>query len=193
LRLRDGNIKIGKPRSVGLLTARGLVEGPVIKNKSSVLVAFRRTYTDQLISLLSGGQNDNLKFYFYDGNFKFNYKLNNKNRLYLSGYTGTDMFHSSVYLKRNNSLVTLRWNYVLGNHLFFNVSAIGSLFTMQMENFYYDSNLRWKSKCWDSRLKADFSHYISDQIKLNYGYSSVFFDLEPFSLVPLRDSSIYIT
>ena len=76
---------------IGLISSNITVEGPLVKEKSSVLVSARRTYVDLILSpILKLTENQNMGYYFYDLNAKMNYDFGRKNKLYLSGYFGQD-------------------------------------------------------------------------------------------------------
>lgn len=73
---------------IGLISSRLLVEGPIVKDKSSFVVAGRGTYAHLLLKLADEPNSA----YFYDLNAKLNYRFNDKNNLFVSGYLGNDVF-----------------------------------------------------------------------------------------------------
>lgn len=93
IKMNDGNNQnyhVGG--GIGLISSRLNVEGPIEKDKSSFLITARRTYADLFLKLSSDELINNNQLYFYDLNAKVNYKIDDKNRLYLSGYFGRDVF-----------------------------------------------------------------------------------------------------
>ena len=185
VRLRDGDMQNWHTSgSIGLLTVRATIEGPLKKDKSSVLLAVRRTYADQVLAKFMKNRNFALQFYFYDVNFKFNCKFNSRNRLYISWYSGADKLDHSMYLKRKDYISTIRWNHIFGENLFFNLSAIGSYNSTRLLNFHNYGALNWRSICWNTKLKLDFSHYVNDHVSLKYGLLGSYYSLEPFDLSP---------
>ena len=198
VRLRDGDMQQWHTKgSIGLLTARLLVEGPLKKDKSSLLVAVRRTFADQIAKPIMNAINFKLSFYYFDSNIKFNYKFNPRNRIYWSWYTGGDHLDHSMYLKRINHISTLRWNHIFGDNLFCNTSVIGSFNRTDLLNFHYNGAFSWRSICWDTKAKIDFSHHVNDIVSLKYGWQTTFYSLEPFDLTPddenisFKDSRIH--
>ena len=192
VRLRDGDMQHWHTSgSIGLLTVRATVEGPLKKDKSSVLLTVRRTYADQLLNNFFKNHNFALQFYYYDVNFKFNYKFNPHNRLYISWYSGSDKLDHSMYLKRKDHISTIRWNHIFGENLFFNLSAIGSYNSTRLLNFHNYGALNWQSICWNTKMKLDFSHYVSDRISLKYGILGSYYSLEPFDLSPEEGETAY--
>ena len=120
---------------IGLISSRLTLEGPLVKNKSSILVSGRRTYADVILSpILKATEQTDAGYYFYDLNAKVNYDFGRKNKLYLSGYFGKDKFHAKFDegydekggLNWGNATATLRWNHLFSSKLFANTSAVFS-------------------------------------------------------------------
>lgn len=144
--MKEGNMmKYKVEGSVGALASKIAIEGPIVKNKASFMVCARRTYLDFLMQpifrLANGNSNLSQGYFFSDINAKVNWKLNSKNRIYLSYYTGKDKYYVKskpyTYLydgntfsdeseDRNqwgNRLGALRWNTVLNKKLFINTQV----------------------------------------------------------------------
>ena len=81
----------GANGGIGLIASRLTIEGPIKKDRSSFLISGRRTYADAFLRLSGDSNVRNSRLYFYDLNAKMNYKLGEKDRLYLSGYFGRDV------------------------------------------------------------------------------------------------------
>jgi hypothetical protein len=104
---------------VGLISSRLTLEGPIKKNKSSILVSGRRTYADLIIYPFL--RNEKTGYFFHDFNVKVNYDFGRKNKIYLSGYFGKDRFYiktntssvkEDIGFQWGNSTGTLRWNHL---------------------------------------------------------------------------------
>ncbi len=192
VRLREGNYDNWQVKGgIGMISARALVEGPVVKDKSSILVAYRRTYIDQLIKFISEDEaTQQMRFYFYDANLKFNYILNDKNRIYLSGYSGADSFHQFSQVKRKNNLASFRWNHLFKSNLFSNTSIVYSNNNVQQVIFESEEEIHWKSDINNIKAKVDFSHYLSKNLKLFYGYSGTIHNIVPYSYSSITESSV---
>ncbi|MEM8896439.1 MAG: TonB-dependent receptor, partial [Bacteroidota bacterium] len=125
IRQREGNNQQFEGEGgIGLVSARLLAEGPIVKDKGSFMVAGRRSYGDAFLALAG---NDNVA-YFYDLNVKANYNINEKNRVFLSGYFGRDKFELGNIFSNGwgNATSTLRWNHLFSDKLFANFSAVYS-------------------------------------------------------------------
>ena len=183
---KDGNSNnFSMNGGIGLISSRLLAEGPIVKDKASFLVAGRGSYAHLFLKLTD---NENTA-YFYDLNTKINYKVNENNSLFLSGYFGRDIFslNRSFTNTYGNTTVNLRWNHLFSDKLFSNLSLIYS-------DYYYGLTLDFIGFNWDSgiknyNLKYDFKHYISDKITLNYGTNLTKYDLNPGTIEPIDENS----
>ena len=183
---KDGNSNnFSMNGGIGLISSRLLAEGPIVKDKASFLVAGRGSYAHLFLKLTD---NENTA-YFYDLNTKINYKVNENNNLFLSGYFGRDIFslNRSFTNTYGNATVNLRWNHLFSDKLFSNLSLIYS-------DYYYGLTLDFIGFNWDSgiknyNLKYDFKHYISDKITLNYGTNVTKYDLNPGTIEPINEDS----
>ncbi|MDQ8004372.1 MAG: TonB-dependent receptor [Pedobacter sp.] len=170
---------------LGLLSSRLLVEGPIVKEKSSFVVAGRSSYIHLLLKLA----NEPNSAYFYDMNAKLNYRINDKNNLYASGYFGKDYFDmNGVFVNTyGNRLFNLRWNHIFSDKVFSNASAIYS-------NYDYGLKLKmvgidWASDIKNYNLKYDVKHYASDKLTLSYGANSIYYQFNPGTIKPFDENS----
>jgi hypothetical protein len=96
--MNDGNNQdFNVSGGLGLISSRLSIQGPLKKDKSSFIISGRRTYADLFLKLSDDDVLKNSKLYFYDLNAKVNYTLNNKNRVFLSGYFGQDQMAVGIY------------------------------------------------------------------------------------------------
>ena len=183
---KDGNKKSFHANGgIGLIASRLLLEGPIKNEKASFLVAGRSSYAHLFLPLFD---NDNIA-YFYDLNSKISYTLNDKNRLYLSGYFGRDVFSISDSFANSfgNATLNLRWNHLFSDRLFGNLSFIYSDYFYGLElkfvEFKFDSGIR------NLNLKYDFTHFISKNIDLHYGLNSIYYKFNPGEIKPSTETS----
>lgn len=194
VRLREGNNQNWQVKGgIGLISARGLVEGPLKKDKSSVLIAFRRTYVDNLTRILTADSDlKNVKFYFYDANFKLNYKLNDNNRFFISGYAGSDVFSQYTQMSSTNYLGSMRWNHLFGPRLFTNTTYSLSRNIMTQGTQEGNELLYWESEINSMKFRSDLSYYYSDAFKCSFGYATTLFNIYPYSLLTQTEKTLLI-
>ena len=183
---KDGNNqKFEANGGIGSISSRFLIEGPIQKNKSSFLFASRGSYAHLFLKLTDI---ENIA-YFYDLNTKSNFVLNDRNKIYVSGYFGRDVFKlqdtfSNTY---GNNTLNLRWNNLINEKTFSNTSLIYS-------NYYYGLELDfggfdWESSIKNLNLKFDIKNYFSSKFQFNYGINLLYFDFNPGEISPLTEDS----
>ena len=134
--MKEGNSKkLQVDGGIGLISSRLTVQGPMKKDTSSFIISARRTYIDLIIKPFVKKTSPfyGTGYYFYDLNAKVNYRLSDKDRIFLSGYFGRDIFSLDDKnesftndISWGNSTGSFRWNHVFGPKLFSNTSLIFS-------------------------------------------------------------------
>lgn len=185
--MRDGNMKkIQGSGGIGLLASRLTLEGPIIEDKMSFIVSGRRSYAD----IIAKGANQiesGTKMYFYDLNAKLNYKINDNNRLFLSGYFGKDDFgFEDMGMDWGNTTATLRWNHLFSAQLFSNTTLLYSEYDY---GFNFGDNGSMKSGIKDVSIKQDFTWYSNPQNTLKYGLNATYHTFYPGEFL-FEDNSI---
>ena len=156
VRLKEGNMQeFHGSASIGLIAAKLMLEGPIVKDKTSFLVSTRRTYADVLsypvqymVNKSNGMAAKNYYgYFFHDINAKINHKFSDRSRLYLSTYAGKDEFYNQdnteIYdmstgqsvashykygFSWGNWTSSLRWNHIWSGSLFSNLTVAYSTF-----------------------------------------------------------------
>ncbi len=185
--MRDGNKKkVSASGGIGLISSRLTLEGPIIKDKMSFIVSGRRSYAD-IAAKGAGILTSEADLYFYDLNAKLNYKINDKNRIFLSGYFGQDDFgFDDLGMSWGNTTATLRWNHLFSSKLFSNTTGIYS-------NYDYGFNLgetgSMSSGIRDIGFKQDFSWYANPKSTIKFGFDGTYHTFFPGEFL-FSDNSI---
>lgn len=189
IRMKEGNSKkLELNGGIGTIFSRFSVEGPIIKDKMSFIVAGRRSYIDVLAKpFLKAKYPDlgNAKFYFYDLTAKINYRINNKNTVFASSYFGRDVFGAGFGFDWGNATGTLRWNHIFGEKLFLNTTAFYSNYTYKL-SFTDESNNQgfdWNSKIINYSIKPDFSYFFNSKNTLRFGGQAIMMEFQPGNAV----------
>ncbi len=201
---------------IGLISSNLTVEGPLVKDKSSLLVSARRTYVDLIIApILKITDNDNIGYYFYDLNAKVNYDFGRKNKLYLSGYFGQDKyFYKGNYddtieksgLLWGNATTTFRWNHLFTSKLFSNTSLVFSNYkfgiysiTESRDDASPGYRAEYYSGIRDLSFKYDIDYIPDTQHWIKAGVTSIYHRFNPYAYIEIdtvnlidRDESNYI-
>jgi len=192
IKMNDGNNqKYHVGGGVGLISSRLNVEGPLVKNKSSFLVSARRTYADMFLKLSPDTLINGNKLYFYDLNAKMNYTIDDRNRIYLSGYFGRDklMFQERFGIDWGNATGTLRWNHSWNDRLFSNSSLIYSDYSYKI-NIEQDAGFSLKSIIKNWNFKQDFQLFVNAQNTVSFGFNSIYHRIIPGQLALTDEATI---
>ncbi len=182
VRMRDGNAKkFAATGSLGTVSSKLTLEGPLVKDRTTFLLSGRRTYADLFLPLARNEDIQDNRLYFYDLNLKMTHQINNNNRLYLSGYSGRDIFKNKfAFMGFGNQTGSWRWNHLLSRKLFFNLSLIYSRFSYDLGTGEEEENrYRWTSLLRNYSIRADFTHYLSVSHTLQYGFTNMYFQFFP--------------
>jgi len=182
IKMNDGNDKdyhVGG--GIGLISSRVNIEGPIVKDNGSFIISARRTYADLFLKLSKDSSVNNNSLYFYDINVKANYKINDKNRVYLSGYFGSDNFGLGNLFGINygNSTGTARWNHIFSSRLFSNTSLVYSDYQYNIKLNSGNNDILIKSNIRDLSLKEDLQYYINSGNKINFGFNTIYHTISP--------------
>ncbi len=185
--------------SVGLLSTKLSVEGPIKKDKSSYLLSGRLSRVKWIFQLAN---DDIKKFHFYDLTGKLNFDLDEKNKLFFSFYTGSDNFLTSNNgIEWSNRTTTLRWNHIFSKRLFLNTTIAGGVF-----DYFLHTNIanqtRWNSHLSNVNLKADFSYFKNPKEEITFGIKLGGYNFNPGNIsvrnipippvVSVRNSSEFV-
>lgn len=188
--LNEGNNKsFHGTGGIGLISSRLLLEGPIVKNKASFAISARRTYIDILMKPFLK-DNSGLGYYFYDLNMKINYRVSDKDRFYMSGYFGQDVFNFAsnksgfqVKIPWGNTTFSTRWNHLFNDKLFMN--TIG---TFTKYNFAFDftqgedNSFKLSSSIKDWGLKSQINYFPNIRHNAKAGVELIFHEFVPSSI-----------
>jgi hypothetical protein len=186
VRMKEGNNqKFTGSGGIGLISSRLTLEGPIQKDKSSFIVSGRRTYADiitRAINKANVGKEDYNPipdYYFYDLNTKVNFTLTEKDRLYLSGYFGRDVFgfNNETFDFRfdwGNTTGTARWNHVFTPKLFANTTFTYSDYRYRIENILQGFSFKLGSNVKDANTKVDFYYQPTNNHTVRFGANATY-------------------
>lgn len=180
VRMKEGNDKkYHVTGGIGLISSRLSLEGPIQKDKSSFMISGRRTYAD--VFLKATEQFKDNKLYFYDLNAKANYRINDKNRIFLSGYFGRDKlgFGDAFGIDWGNTTATIRWNSIVSPKLFSNTSVIYSNYDYNIKLSGAGTTFNINSQIRDWNVKQEFQYYPNARNSWRFGINSIYHTLTP--------------
>ncbi len=193
VRMKDGNSKeIAGTGGVGTISSRFTLEGPILSENTSFIVSGRRTYADIFLPFASNEDIRDNRLFFYDLNLKLNHRLDENNRIYLSGYFGRDIFKNEfAKFGFGNQTLTFRWNHLLNPKLFLNTSIIYSSYDYYLGTEEGEPNsFVWKSDMNDYSIKLDFNYFLNSNNTLRFGAQSTFHQVSPGKAKGVGSNSI---
>ncbi|MGD9992205.1 MAG: carboxypeptidase-like regulatory domain-containing protein [Salinivirgaceae bacterium] len=193
IKIEEGNDKkFGVEGGLGLISSRLKIEGPIIKNKGSFSIAGRRSYADLFLKLAKDSALSERRLYFYDLNAKLNYRINDNNRIFLSGYFGKDVlsFGDQIGVDWGNITGTIRWNHLVNEKIFLNTSLIFSNY-----DYFINTNLAGAdgeiiSRIQDYNFKQDFQYFPSPKNNIKFGFNSIYHKIIPGVITETTDLSV---
>ena len=197
---KDGNNRyFGGNASIGLITSKVLLEGPIVPGKLSFLLAGRRTYLDLFFPLLSSHIPDNTRMYFYDLNGKLSWTAGEKDRVYLSAFSGRDVFGFSmeefdlgdILFGNANHTQSLRWNHVFSPRLTSDITLYNSRYINAIGVDMKEASFDYTQKIRESGIKAGWTWYANPKNTLKAGFQLAGYDIAPGETVP-REESTYV-
>ncbi len=199
--MKDGNTnKTQIDAGIGLIASRFSIQGPIVKNKMTYIVSARRTYIDALIkpAIKKTSEFYGSGYFFYDLNAKINYIISDKDRIYLSGYLGRDVFNFNnskrsfkVNIPWGNSTVTFRWNHIFNQKLFSNTSLVYNDYKFSFSAAQNDFAIKLSSGIKDLNLKTDFDFYPLPKHKIKFGALYTYHQFLPNILTAQQDTTVF--
>ena len=196
---RDGNNSEYKGNlSVGLITAKASVEGPIVPEKLSFMLAARRTYMDIFFPLFGEKMPKNTQMFFYDLNGKISWVASPRDRVTLSAFSGRDIFGMSMEtfdldLMRfsfANNTQTLNWSHEFSPKLFFNTSLYNSRYNAGLDCEMSSTSFNYLTTIRESGLKAGLTWYANASNTVQTGVNLAYYRMDPGDVTPAGDESI---
>ena len=201
IRQKDGNLKNFKvDGGIGTISSRLAIQGPIKKDKTSFMLAGRRSYADIFLPLAANENLHDNTLYFYDLNFKLRHIFDKNNRLYISQYYGRDVVKVSANnaapfaMSWGNFTTSARWNHIFSDKLYSNFTFVRSGYDYELGIEETPDNItsfRWMSDITENKLKADFVYQLNKDNTLRFGASSSYNHFSPGNVEGLSDESIF--
>ena len=191
---KEGNNKkfVGSG-GISPVTARLAFEGPIVKDKASYIFGGRSSYSNWILKQLPNPAINNSRASFYDLFGKLSYEINDKNSIFAAGYYSDDefSFNSDTTYSYANENASLQWKHIFTNKFYGVFSGIYSGYSYnvfskknEVNAFDMDYSIRNYSG------KIDFNYFPNSNHKIDFGVSTIYYDLEPGSITPKGDISL---
>jgi len=201
--MNEGNNKKFKVKGgLGAISSRLTVEGPLKKDKGSFIISGRRTYIDLIMKAAIPDTSPfaGSSYFFYDFNAKFNYKITDKDRIFLSGYYGKDVFNFedrnggfNAKMPWGNGIAALRWNHLFSNKLFMNLTSTFSDYQFSFGSAQDEFRFELFSGVRDIGTKVDFSYFPNSKHSIKWGADHIYHTFTPTSVSAQNDTVVFNT
>lgn len=192
---REGNKKnFTGSAGIGLLTSRLNVEGPIVKDKTSFIFGGRTSYSDWLLSLLPDAYKHSHAS-FYDLNLDISHQIDKNNNIYITSYLSNDNFrlNSDTTYNYSNQNANIKWKHNFNNKFF-------GVLTAGYDGYKYDissiqnpvDGYKLKFNIRQTNFKADFTYYLNSNNTIDFGISSIFYQLNPGDEEPYGNGSLVV-
>lgn len=194
VRMKEGNNKnLSINGGIGFIFSRLSVEAPIVKDKSSFIIAARRSYIDVLAKPFLDDDTSDSGLNFYDLTLKTNYNFSDKDRIFLSGYLGRDnfIFGEQAGFNWGNATGTFRWNHLFSEKLFSNLTFYYSDYDYQI-NFGDEPTNRfdWNADVVNYSVKPEFNLFLNPQNLIRFGAQTIIYKFQPGNAIGVSEGEV---
>jgi len=187
--MREGNTKEYEVEGgIGFISSRITAQGPIIKDKAAFIVSGRFTYLPFILNPILKNQERPINIpWFFDINGKMNFKLGEKDRLFVSAYFGRDRFSFSsggsngltFELPYGNATTSVRWNHQFNGKVFMNNTFVFNDYTSKIKAGFQNNSFQLNSGIRDYGLKGTIEFFPKITNKFKAGYEYIFHQFTP--------------
>lgn len=189
------NERISLKGGIGIVASRLTVGGPMKKgaSKGTWQISGRRSYADLFLKLSPDSSINSNIAYFYDLNAKATYKLNEKNKLFLSGYYGKDVFKfgDAFGFSWGNATTTARWQHTFSDSLYANTSLVYSNYGYNLGVPSGENEFKWTSQIQNVNLNSDFQWIYSSVSSFKFGLQLNSYFFNPAKIEPGPENTTF--
>jgi hypothetical protein len=188
--MKEGNKKKWEVKGgIGLVSARVSAEGPLVKDKTSLVLSARRSYLASILRALAGKGQSSL-FYFNDLNLKLDHRFNRNNLLYFSAYMGNDKLLDASEIIRRQWAVNTRWVHFFNPSAYATTELMGSYTGLEQILDVKPYYITYSSNYNNYRVNNNINWLVNGAVKLSAGYHLSATVLEPSFGKPINELSI---
>ncbi|MCW3784871.1 TonB-dependent receptor [Plebeiibacterium sediminum] len=190
---KQGNLKkYAISGGISPVTGKLTLEGPIIKDKLSVIIGGRSTYSDWILKQIDSPQTRKSSANFYDISTKILYLLNDKNEISFTGYLSRDNFtlNSDTAYHYQNKCAGLFFKHYFSPTVYSKISGIYSNYQYNITrdddpelafNMKYD--IDYKS------VKSELHYFPNSKHNFIVGSEITRYDMTPGNMTPHSSES----
>lgn len=192
VKMNQGDVsKFTATGDVGLISSKLTLQGPIQNEKSSFLISGRRTYVDALLKLSPDKAISQNALYFYDLNAKLDFQISERNKLTLSGYSGSDKLGLSDMfgITWGNTVASAQLKHSFSSTFVSSTTASFNDYKNKIELNTKANNLGFESQIKDIAVKQDFYWSVNPSHTVKFGFNSIYHTVSPGELTVSQSSS----
>lgn len=193
---RDGNKKqFAGAGGIGLLTSRLTLEGPLVKDKGSFIIGGRSSYSDWLLRRVPDASLRKSSASFYDVSAHFSYDLNERNSLAATGYYSSDRFRlaSDTTYRYASIAASAKWRHTFSSKLYGVLTGTYSQYDYGLASARNPTTASdFAYRLAQKGMQADLTYYHNSRHTLDFGISSLLYDIAPGRLTPAGEASLIV-
>lgn len=196
VRMRDGNFdKFSLKGGIGPVTSRLSLEGPIIKEKASFIAGFRSSYSDWILNRINVLEVQRSSAFFYDGNIRATFRLNDKNTIVVSGYASSDEFtyNEEFGFEYSTLLGQLTYRKILSDQAISNFSLVASDYKSARFDLDGIDAAQLNNDVTYFKAKEQLTYTPSNNFRLDAGLSAIYYLTDPGTQLPFGDESVVIS
>jgi hypothetical protein len=187
---------------LGLISSRLTVEGPLVKDRMSLLLSARRTYLDLLLNpFLKNGAFAGTRYFFQDFNGRLDWKLSDSDQISLSAYHGRDAFAFNSAqagfdsrIPWGNSLASLNWRHIFNDRFLLTTTGSFTAYDFSFEAGQEDFRFGFESGVKDWAAKSQLTAYSDDRRHtFQLGVEGIRHDFRPTDFLASSDDVTFDT
>lgn len=175
------------------VTGNILFEGPIQKEKSSVMIAVRSTYSNWILKRIRNADFNRTRVNFADGIVKFSQQLSPTSRIQAFGYYSFDdiNFAGETNFDNNNLGGSLSWNHFFNEKTNMNLAVINSRMQLGVEEIENPfESYKQNSEVLHQEIRMDWTWRINDQHHLEFGGNTILYNNDRGTFLPSDDRSL---
>lgn len=190
---RDGNFDHLRVKAgVGPVTARVMLEGPIVKERTSFILGARSSYTDWVLQLASVDEVQNSSAFFLDGNLRLTQRVGDKGTLVLSGYGSQDDFtyNNEFAFEYQTLLGQAEYSQIFNDRLYGRLSVVASDYQSNQSDLRAATGERVENGVQYLTVKPSVNYDYSDALQFEGGIEINRYRVDPGVREPVGEESI---
>ena len=194
--MKDGNFEQFKIKAgIGPVSSKIMLEAPIVKKKSSVIMGFRSTYSDWILDRIKKvPEVQNSDAFFYDANFKFTQKIKEKNTLSFSFYGSEDdfTFNQEFGFAYSTYMGSMVLKNIFTEKLYNRLTVTASEYSSTQTSLIGIDASTLDNKLSYLKFKEHLTYNNDKGLTLDAGLASIYYKVDPGKLAPFGDESILL-